>query len=759
MGVATTSQTIGAARFRSLLNGIVRRLGFLGAGVVVLFALSVAAQPAAQVKEKDREALRRALTSVIETSTLKGARVTVQVRSLDDGSVVFSRDGDELLNPASNVKLFTAATALTALGPDFRFETDFLTDHDFKEGKAKVLFVRGRGDPTITTERLYGIVADIVHAGLKEITDGIVLDESYFDGERTAPGFDQESGDKAYLAPTGALSLNWNSVGVYLRPGESVGAPAVAEVEPPSDFFVVESEVTTGTRTQRRYTVNSGIDKDKIRQKLEVKGVVPLEKGVWSQWKKVDQPALYFGFTLKQLLQQRGVKVKGRIRTGTVPGNAKMLTAAASDTLDIVLKRLNKNSSNFVAEQLIKTIGAEVKGVPGSHVKGVEAVEDFLERDVRIPRGTYVMKNGSGLNDSNRFSASQTTQLLTHMVQRFPIAPEYLSALAIAAKDGTLKYRFEGSEAVGRLRAKTGTLENVSALSGYVQSVGGERFVFSVMVNDFPGRASSVVQHIDALGAAVASLGSSEGPASAVASMMRPPSVVSSQAELESRLKTYVSMGQKGDKRNAPFLRTAWRSEKDPAVRAVIADALILSDPKEPANVRIFLDSAVASDEVFGRLRDSAKKAQLDVPVLPSLVELAASGHLEAVSRLFEFVRFNASDELNAAFLAEQLAVVAHDAPMELLSALRTAAEADRAAALDSLVTGLVKQSQADAPLWAAIKTSQGSVDPTVSSFAKSLEVMLSQRIAEAKAPKPVEPIVTPTPATPTPAMPTSPGG
>lgn len=82
------------------------------------------------------------------------------------------------------------------------------------------------------------------------------------------------------------------------------------------------------------------------------------------------------------------------------------------------------------------------------------------------------MKNGSGLNDSNRFSASQTTQLLTHMVQRFPIAPEYLSALAIAAKDGTLKYRFEGSEAVGRLRAKTGTLENVSALSGYVPSVG-----------------------------------------------------------------------------------------------------------------------------------------------------------------------------------------------------------------------------------------------------------------------------------------------
>lgn len=721
---------------------------------------ALVAEAAPDAKAQDREALKRALNSVIETSTLKGARVTVQVRSLDDGSLVFSRDGDELLNPASNVKLFTAATALTSLGPDFRFETDFLTDHDFKDGKAKVLYVRGRGDPTITTERLYGIAADLVHAGLKEISDGIVLDESYFDGERTAPGFDQESGDKAYLAPTGAISLNWNSVGIFLRPGESVGTPAVSEVEPPSDFFVIESELVTGTKTQRRFTVTSGVDKDKIRQKIEVKGVVPLDKGVWSQWKKVDQPALYFGFTLKQMLQARGVKVKGRIRAGTVASNAKMLTASASDTLDIVLKRLNKNSSNFVAEQLIKTIGAEVKGVPGSHVKGIEAVEDFLERDVGIRRGTYVMKNGSGLNDSNRFSASQTNQLLAHMIQRFPIAPEYLSALAIAAKDGTLKYRFEGSEAVGRLRAKTGTLENVSALSGYVQSVGGERFVFSVMVNDFPGRASSVVQHIDALGAAVASLGSTQGPSAAVASIMRPPSVVASQAELETRLKTYVQMGQKGDKRNASFLRTAWRSEKDPAVRAVIADALILSDPKEPANVRIFVDSAIASDEVFGRLRDAAKKAQLDVPVLPSLVELAASGHPEAVARMFEFVRFNASDELNAAFLAEQLAVVAHDAPMELLSALRHAPEADRAAALDSLVTGLVKQSQADAPLWSALKESQGSVDPATAAFAKSLEVLLSQRIAEAKAPKPAEPptAVTPTPTDP-PTTPTSPGG
>src|SRR5205823_1193908 len=197
-------------------------------------------------------------------------------------------------------------------------------------------------------------------------------------------------------------------------------------------------------------------------------------------------------------------KIKGRVRLATVPTTAKLLHVAQSETFDVVLKKMNKHSSNFIAEQLIKTLGAEVKGAPGSTLTGIEVVEDFLEKDVGLPRGSYVMKNGSGLNDTNRFSAGQLARVLRVMYEKFPLAPEYMSSIGIAGKDGTLKYRFEGSDAVGRLRAKTGTLENVSALSGYVQAVGGERFVVSFMVNDFAGRPSTVVQHIDALRAAVA---------------------------------------------------------------------------------------------------------------------------------------------------------------------------------------------------------------------------------------------------------------
>lgn len=702
--------------------------------LLLLSSAAFAVTPAA--KERDREQLKKVLAGIIERTALKNARISVQVVSLDDGSTVFGQGDGELLNPASNVKLFTAAAALTKLGPDYRFETEFLVEPTFKEsrdGKANVLYVRGKGDPTMTTEKLYASVSELIHAGLKEVGD-IVVDESWFDTEREPPGFDQESGDRSYLAPPGALSLNWNSVGVYLRPGDSLGSKASAEVEPDSEYFNVDSQVLTGSKTQRRFTVSSALDKDRQHQKLEVRGYVPIDKLTWSVWKKIDQPALYFGYTLKALLKERGVKVKGRVRLANAPGSARPLHVAQSDTLDIVLKRLNKLSSNFVAEMLIKTMGAEVKGAPGTTEKGIAVVEEFLEKDVGLTRGSYIMRNGSGLNDTNRFSSSQVNRLLRVMWDRFPSAPEYMSALGIAGKDGTIKYRFEGTDAVGRLRAKTGTLENVSALSGYVQAVGGERFVFSFLVNDFAGRPSTVVQHIDALGAAVAASGSKEGPSAAIAALS-PPSVVGPLGELIARMKTYQEIGAKTDRRNQPFLRTTWRAEKDPAVRALIAEALYQSDPRESASVRMLLDSTSASEDVFGRLRKAAKELKSPMPLLQSLTELGASGNAEAISRLVELSKAGASDEEDGPLLCDALATVANESPFETLGVLRGMQTSERENILDDLSKGMVRAAQPDAPLWSQLKAMQGSPEPSVADFARSVEVFLSQKIAEAKAP------------------------
>ncbi len=701
--------------------------------LVAAIALVAAAPP----RPQDRDAVKRAIMGLIEKSPIKGSRFSLEVRSLDDGSQVFAQNADELLNPASNVKLFTAAAALARLGPDFRFETEFHVDAEARDGKVKNLWVRGKGDPTMTTDRLYGIVSELLHAGLKDIAGDIIIDDSYFDGQRLAPGFDQEHGDRAYLAPTGAVSINSNTIGLYIRPGASMGSTAAVEAEPACDYVFVDAHVSTGTRAQHRVHVAMIPEPEKERVKVSVSGRMGFGAPVESFWKKIDDPALYFGSVLKAQLLARGVKLKGKVKLGLVPKEGtRPLYVAPSETLDIALKKLNKHSSNFVAEQLIKVLGAEARGVPGSTAKGIDAVEEFLENDVGMPRGTYVMRNGSGLNDTNRFSAAQTNRLLRVMWERFPLAPEYLSSLPIAGKDGSVRNRFEGSDAVLRLRAKTGTLENVRALSGYVQSVGGERFAFSAYVNDFKGRGVFVIQHIDAMGAALAATGSAQGPGAAVASLTTRPSVVGPLDELKAKLKLYAAIAPKADKSQVAFLRTAWRSEKDPAVRLAIADSLYRIDRGAPETVALLLESVSAQEDVYGRLRVAAKELGTPVPGIESLTNVAVKGHTDAIIALLELINVAREDETQADVLADSAAAVADDAPEELLWVLKSSNERVREAAIEALAHGLIRSTEEHGAFWGSLKRAQGATDPETVEFARAVEVTLSQKVAQARAPR-----------------------
>lgn len=694
--------------------------------------LSLSASPARGAsKEENRETLKQSLLEIVKRLDTHKGRVSVAIQSLDDGTLVFAHNADELLNPASNVKLFTSAAALFRLGPDYRYDTDFLSEGETSSGRARTLYVRGKGDPSIVTERLFGIVGELAHAGLREISGDIVIDDSYFDVERLAPGYDQESSDRAYMAPSGAVSLNWNSVAVYLRPAAAPSSRAIVEVEPLSDYFIIETALSTGRRRQRRFSVAS--EAIGQQQKIRVRGTVPVGHEPLTVWKKIDNPPIYFGETLKKLLENRGIKVRGKVRLGAVSSTARVILTSQSETLDLVLKRLNKSSSNFVAEQLIKTMGAEGRGAPGTFANGIQVVEEFLEQEVGISRGSYVMKNGSGLNDTNRFSAAQMTKLLKFMYDRFPLAPEFVSSLGIAGKDGTVRYRFEGSDAVGRLRAKTGTLENVSALSGYVQAIGGEKLVFSMMVNDYEGRSGPVVQSLDALGIALASSGSVLNPDSAVAHLKN-ETTASSKDELKTRIKTYLSVGKPIDRRNLAFLRTAWRSERDSAARAVIADALFQSNPQDYLGQRALLDSFTSTEDVYSHLRTMAKELNIPVPGVSSLLDLAAEGNVEALAHAVELAR-QVTDDPAREEVAEGLADAAKAAPEELVVVLRNAKLADREAAIALLSHGLVKAAEAEHPLWPTLRKFTGAIDSELATFARSLESLLSTRIAQEKAP------------------------
>jgi D-alanyl-D-alanine carboxypeptidase/D-alanyl-D-alanine-endopeptidase (penicillin-binding protein 4) len=685
------------------------------------------------------------LRTIVEGSPLAAARTGILVSTLDTGEVLYAREPDTLLNPASNVKLITSATALARLGPEFRFSTEFLVDRAGAGGELKALYVRGHGDPSMVTERLWGVAGELRRLGLKRVGE-LVLDESYFDEEHFGPGFDQESSDRAYLAPSGALSLNYNAIEVLVTPGSAIGARAQIALEPDSKFFQVENRTTTVARWGlARVNVSTALRGG--REVVVVEGRVPLGARPHAVWRRIDDPALYFGHTLAQLLEQRGVKV-GRIRLARAPEGAKLLYLSQSDELAEIVFRLNKTSNNFTAEQLLKVLGAEFQGVPGTVAKGVEVAEGFLE-ELGITRGSYLMRNGSGLNDANRFSARQLVALLRAMWSRTNVLPEYLVSLPVAARDGTIRWRMDGTAAAGRLRAKTGTLDGVVTLSGYVEDGRGRMLAFSILVNDSPGRPG-VVKAVDAVGASLAAAGAPAGQAvaaSAAGAVVRtassgPPASNGSNggngADLPKRLATYYALATSGDARNEALLRGALRAATDPIVRAALGECVYLADPDSDSARRAFLDAVSADPEATPRLWALLPGLEPG-PVVASLADLAADGEGEALRKLLELASRDLADARLAMAVGDALAGVAASAPDDVLVALRAAPPPLFDAAAARLAAGIARSDEKEHPFPALLRGLAAKDDPQAE-MAKGLLTRLDEaRRAEGARAAPVQ--------------------
>lgn len=679
--------------------------------------------------------LPAALRAIVEGSPLAAARTGIVVAAVDSGEVIYAREPDTLLNPASNVKLITSAAALARLGPEFRFSTEFLVERPPAGGEARALYVRGRGDPSIVTERLWAMAGELQHLGLRRVGE-LVLDESYFDAEHFGPGFDQESSDRAYLAPAGALSLNFNAVEVVVTPADRPGVKAAVEVEPASKFFQIENRTVTVARSGRG-RVNVSTELRGGREVVVVEGRVPAGSRPHAVWRRIDEPALYLGHTLAGLLEQRGVKV-GRIRLARTPEAAKLFYVAQSDELAEIVFRLNKTSNNFTAEQLLKVLGAELGGTPGTWARGVDVAEGFLE-ELGIPRGTYLMRNGSGLNDANRFSARQLVKLLRAMWGRSTVAPEYLVSLPVAARDGTIRWRMDGTAAAGRLRAKTGTLDGVVSLSGYVEDGRGRMLAFSILVNDSPGRPG-VVKAVDAVGAALAASGAPAGQVVAAAGNgggavrtasasgngngMGGPAGVPAP-DPGKRLATYYALAGSGDARNQGLLREAYRKATDAVSRVALAECVYLSDPESESARRALLDAVAAEPDATPRLWALLPDLETG-PVVSSLADLAVDGEGEALRRLLELSARDLHGEKDeketklAAAIGDALAGVAASAPDDVLTALRGAPAPLAEAAAGRLAAGIARSDEKEHP-FAALLRGLAPKDEPASELARQL--------------------------------------
>ncbi|HEY7376293.1 MAG TPA: D-alanyl-D-alanine carboxypeptidase/D-alanyl-D-alanine-endopeptidase [Polyangia bacterium] len=435
-----------------------------------------------------REWLKTQLDEAFAVKELAKAKISAIVVDADSGKPIYARAEKTPLNAASNVKIVTSAAGLSLLGPEYRWRTTLSivgppSGPPLPAGgeAAGDLYLRGSGDPTLATEDLAAMIGDLAALGLHKVRGSLVVDDSLFEGGTMPPAYDQRNDSTASRAPASAASLNGNVVAVTIVPGPAAGAPAHVVVDPPSPYFTIAGRVVTAGTGPHAPAVDT--KEEPAHTRVNVAGRIRLGADPRTFYRRVAQPALFLGTTLKQLMERRGISI-GAVKVGRAPAQGlRVLAAHDSAPLAVAVQDLNKRSNNFAAEQLLRTMGAEIGGHPGSWDKGLKAVERYLS-GIGIKPGSYQMQNGSGLYDSNRFSAEQIVTILRAASRDFRISAEFLASLAVAGTDGTIAHRMGGTLAERYVRAKTGTLANVSCLSGFAGSPGHTPLVFSIIVND-----------------------------------------------------------------------------------------------------------------------------------------------------------------------------------------------------------------------------------------------------------------------------------
>ena len=423
------------------------------------------------------------IDSFLAKRELAGARVGVLVVLRDRGKMLFEENADVPMTPASNMKIVTGAAALSILGPDYRFETVFATDGAIDGGVLDGdLYVVGSGDPSIVSEELWKIVEEVRLLGIRTIAGDVVLDTSYFDSLSVA-SHDAADGQRAYHARTGALSLNFNSIAVHVFPGVRSGDPARVELAPSTGYVEVRNEASTG-RGRSSSTLSVKRTYEGGRNVITVSGRIPAGAGRKTVYRNLEGPAEHFGTVFVEFLVAAGIGVRGGVREGAAPADADVLFVNESKPLSLVVRDLNKFSNNFVAEQLVKTLSAEVHGPPGTTAGGRRVLEEFLV-SAGADSGSFRVVDGSGLSRENRITARTLVRVLETTLDDFESSYEYVASLSVSGTDGTLEDRMGYAGLEGAVRAKTGLLDGVTAISGLMETLAGEEVLFSILVSGF----------------------------------------------------------------------------------------------------------------------------------------------------------------------------------------------------------------------------------------------------------------------------------
>lgn len=449
-----------------------------GLRAAVIFLVLLAGAHAAPVP-----GLPEAVGTALVRAKVPPAAFSAYVQEVGRDKPILAYNADVPRNPASTIKLVTTYLALQSLGPTYTWKTTALAAGGVRNGVLEGdLYLVGHGDPYLVLERFWLLVRAIRQRGVREIAGDVVIDNSWFDvGSLRAGDFDGRPYSTYNVVPD-ALLVNFQAVEFGFR-ADPAGNRVEISADPLPANLRIRNQVQLvdgkcgGPRNRINFTVASveGVDQATFtgrfsRQCAEYRVTRSLMKG----------PAYTFGL-FRTLWEESGGTIRGGMRHEAAPAGLRTLATLDSLPLTDVITGINKHSNNVMARHLLLTVGAERFGAPGTVEKGQRAATEALAR-LGLDFPELVLGNGAGLARETRISARSLTRLLLD-AESNSLGSEFESSLALAGLDGTLRRRFRGEPSVGHMHLKTGTLNNVRAVAGYVQAPSGRKFAVAVIQN------------------------------------------------------------------------------------------------------------------------------------------------------------------------------------------------------------------------------------------------------------------------------------
>jgi D-alanyl-D-alanine carboxypeptidase/D-alanyl-D-alanine-endopeptidase (penicillin-binding protein 4) len=449
----------------------------------LLACLLLAFAGATPLPASDRPYLPPEVERELAQRRIPGTSLSVLVREIGRDEPLVSYNASVPRNPASTMKLVTTYAALEMLGPAYQWRTRAYAAGPVRDQVLEGnLVLEGGGDPFMTADRWWGFVNGLRQAGIESVTGDVVVDNSYFANQGDDRAAFDDRPYRSYNVLPDALLVNFQTVDVSVVPDAGTGAVR-ARVNPWPANMLVENNVRFVSGPCRRGAggVIVAMPDGPTGNRLNLGGRYASGCGPMSVTRAVMRAPEFALGTFKTYWQQSGGTLQGSLRVGTVPTGARLVYTHESLTLAEVIRLVNKYSSNVMARHLLLTIAAEKAGRPATAVAGSRAIAEFLAaRGVQLP--DLVLENGSGLSRIERITAQGLADVLLDAWQS-PYRPEFQASLPLAAVDGTLRRRFRSPDMAGRLRMKTGSLQDVSALAGYVQAASGKSYVAVIILN------------------------------------------------------------------------------------------------------------------------------------------------------------------------------------------------------------------------------------------------------------------------------------